>query len=569
MYSHKELEAEGLLDFRVFLCHVWDYLGLPAPTRVQLDIAYWLQHGPQRGILQAFRGVGKSWITVAFVLWNLLLDPQKNIMVVSASEGLASDFTTFCKQLIMGMPLLQHLQARPGQRDKMDAFDVGPAHASKDPSVKSVGITGQITGSRADIIVGDDIEVPKNSYSHVQRERLADLVKEFDAVLKPNAAARVIYLGTPQVEQTLYRRLEGRGYVAGVWPVRIPDKMQAYRGRLGPLIQRMIDAGAKAGALVDPTRFTEDVLAGKRASYGAAGFNLQFMLDTTESDAEKHPLKLNDLIVHDCDSEMAHVSLVWGGAPALVLNDLEAGGMDGDAYHRPAWASPELTKYTSTVLAIDPSGTGTDETAFAVVKYLNGFLYLMDIGGFIDGYGEATLAALAGKALRWGVNNVIIEKTFGGGMFDQLLKPHLIRAFGAAHDGKTGSAGRIDDEWTGRGNAQKESRICDVLEPVVKNHRLVVHRAVIEADIRQQQEQERYSFVQQYTRMARVKGCLPNEDRLDALAMGCGYFVERMNRDASRALEQHKAALLDKELREFKKHVFGVGPRHGGYLVRE
>src|SRR5690606_37716695 len=115
MFTREELEREGLTDFRVFLVHVWAFLGLPKPTKVQLDIAYWLQHGPNRAILQAFRGVGKSWITVAFVLWHLLLDPQKKIMVVSAGEGLASDFTKFCFQLIHGMPPLQHLAPRHGQ----------------------------------------------------------------------------------------------------------------------------------------------------------------------------------------------------------------------------------------------------------------------------------------------------------------------------------------------------------------------------------------------------------------------------------------------------------------------
>ena len=39
--------------------------GIPEPTPVQYDIAHWLQHGPRRLVVEAFRGVGKSWITVA------------------------------------------------------------------------------------------------------------------------------------------------------------------------------------------------------------------------------------------------------------------------------------------------------------------------------------------------------------------------------------------------------------------------------------------------------------------------------------------------------------------------
>lgn len=570
MYSREELEAEGLLDFRVFLCHIWSYLGLPKPTPVQLDIAYYLQHGPQRIVIEAFRGVGKSWILVAFVLWNLLLDPQKKIEVVSASEGLASNFTLFCKQIILGMPLLQSLAPRKGQRDKMDEFDVGPATPSKDPSVKSVGITGQLTGSRADIIIPDDVEVPKNSYTHLLRQRLAELVKEFDAVLKPGTYSRIVYLGTPQVEDTLYRKLEDRGYEARIWPAEIPSDPSKYRGRLGRYIQRLMEAGAKAGHLVDPKRFDRQTLDERLLSYGRAGYNLQFMLDTTQTDVDKRPLKLRDVIVHDCDAVMGHVQLVWGGAANLVVQDLRAGGMDGDAYHRAAWASPEMAKYTATVMAIDPSGKGSDETGYAILKYLNGLLYLVDVGGYRDGFADATLAALAGKALRWGVNNIIIEQNYGGGMFDQLLKPHLIRAFAKANEGETGSAGKIDDEWNGWSSTQKEQRICDTLQPVLESHRLVIHRRLIEEDLKQQEADAQYSFVQQLTRMERTKGCLPHEDRVEAVSMACAYFTERMNKDAKRALDQHQEQLLDDELKKYMEQVFSVmgGSSDGDYLVR-
>lgn len=574
MYTREELESAGLLDFRVFLCHVWDYLGLPAPTPAQLDMAYWLQHAPQKVILSAFRGIGKSFITVAFVLWVLLLDPQKKIMVVSANDNLASDFTIFCKQLILGMPVLQHLVPRVGQRDKMEVFDVGPATPDKNPSVKSVGITGQLTGSRADIIVSDDVEVPKNSYTFVQRERLSALVKEYAAILKPLDESRVIVLGTPQHEESLYVKMEQRGYQCRVWPVQIPSDPDKYRGRLAPFVLKMIAKGAQAGDPVDPIRFNKDIIASKRLEYGAAGFDLQFMLDTSHSDSELHPLKLNDLIVHDCDDQMGHVQLVWGGASNLVIQDLPAGGLEGDAYHRPAWSSPEMTKYQSTVMAIDPSGQGKDETGFAIVKYLNGLLYLVDVGGFVDGFAELTMRLLAGKALRWNVNNIIIETNYGGGMFNQLLKPHLIRVFGEKTEQDTGtrklgSAGRIDEEWNGWSSTQKELRILDTLEPIVQNHRLVVSRRVIEEDLKQQQEKERYSFVQQFTRMARIKGCLPNEDRLECLSMACQYFLEKMNRDADRARQQHKDAEMAKELKDWAKHVFNVKGGANEFLVRQ
>ena len=131
-----------LKDFRNFVYLAWDHLGLPEPTPVQYDISEYLQDGPRRQIILAYRGVGKSYLTSAYVCWRLLLDPSLNILVVSASKNRSDDFSTFTQRLINEMDILAHLKARPEQRDSKIAFDVGPAPASHAPSVKAVGITG-------------------------------------------------------------------------------------------------------------------------------------------------------------------------------------------------------------------------------------------------------------------------------------------------------------------------------------------------------------------------------------------------------------------------------------------
>jgi hypothetical protein len=197
-------------DFRKFMYLVWKTLNLPDPTPVQYDIASYLQNSPKRAVIEAFRGVGKSWITSAFVCWTLLNDPQKKILVVSASKERADAFASFVKRLINEMPILHHLKANEGQRDSMLSFDVGAALPDHSPSVKSCGITGQLTGSRADIIIADDIEVINNSATQVARDKLSELVKEFDAILKPLESSKIIYLGTPQTEMSLYNQLPER-----------------------------------------------------------------------------------------------------------------------------------------------------------------------------------------------------------------------------------------------------------------------------------------------------------------------------------------------------------------------
>ena len=144
-------------DFPLFCNLVWKTLGLPSLTPIQTDIARTLQNPPSnRFILEGFRGVAKSFLTCAYVVWSLWRDPQIKVMVVSANKERADANAVFIKKIIKEIPFLSHLRAREGQRDTQNLFDVGPARADHSPSVKSVGIKGQLTGSRADIIVSDD-----------------------------------------------------------------------------------------------------------------------------------------------------------------------------------------------------------------------------------------------------------------------------------------------------------------------------------------------------------------------------------------------------------------------------
>lgn len=549
MFSEAEIKKHRLDEFHVFLAHVWAYLQLPPPTPVQIDIAKWLQHGPRRAMLQAFRGVGKSWITVAFVVWCLFRNPQMKIEVISASKDLADDFTKFAMQLIYGMPLLHHLAPQGEQRQSAMKFDVGPAMESKDPSLKSVGITGQITGTRADLIIADDIEVPKNSQTVTMREKLAERVKEFDAILKPQG--RVLYLGTPQVEDTLYTKLLARGYDMRIYPAEIPERPDNYNGRLAPYVTKRVEAGWAPRTPLDPDRFGREDLLERLTSYGAIGYALQFMLDVSPSEADKHPLKLSDLMVTDIDPEVCPARLVWGSDAGARINELPSGGFDGDHYHRPVWTSEEYTPYQGTVMAIDPSGKGKDETAYSIVKYGHGLLYLVKVAGFIDGYSPDTLEQIALAAKEHGVNDIVIEENYGGGMFNKLLEPWLYKV------GK----GRIDYEYDGWSRGMKEERIIDTLLPVVRSHRLVVDRRLIEEDrpIQEHNNRTHYSWVRQFTRMQKMKGALPHEDRLESTAMAVGYWTERMNRDNERAHSDHKRKALMDELKKHVKHAFTAG----------
>jgi len=535
-----------LKDFRNFLFLVWKQLALPEPTKVQYDIAEYLQTSGKRSIIQAFRGVGKSYITSAYVVWRLMLDPDLKIMVVSASKERADAFSMFTQRLIMEMPLLAHLIPDKDQLWSRIAFNVNGAMASHSPSVKSVGITGQLTGSRADLIIADDIEVPNNSQTQQMREKLTTLVTEFDAVLKPLDTSKIIYLGTPQTEESLYDALQDKGYITRIWPSRYPrpDQVNRYGDRIAPTLMDELIANDKLEwQPTDPMRFDEEDLLERELSYGRSGYALQFQLDTSLSDADRHPLKLKDLIVMSVDISKAPEKPIHGTLSHLEVKDVPNLGMRGDRFYEPFKLSGDWVDYSGSVMAIDPSGRGSDETSYCVLKMLNGFLYCPDAGGVDGGYSGQTLESLVDIAKRNKVNYVLVESNFGDGMFSELIKPYFTKAYPVT----------LEEV---RHSKQKELRIIDTLEPVMNQHRLVFDKDVIQKDYDSIQKYpndiaQRYSLFYQMTRITKDRGALAHDDRLDALAMATAYWVEQMATDADELMVERHNELLDIELDKF------------------
>ena len=536
-------------DFRNFLYIVWQHIKLPDPTPLQYDIARYLQHGPNKQCIEAFRGVGKSFVTAAYVLWLLYKDPQLKILVVSASKSRADAFTTFTMRLIQEMPLLAHLKPKPEQRNSRIEFDVGPALADQSPSVKSVGITGQITGTRADVIIADDVEVLNNAATADMREKLQERIKEFSAVLKPLPTAKTIYLGTPQTEDSIYNKLPDT-FDIRIWPAQIPTKEEAdkYSNRLAPYVVKLMEH-LPEGSTTDPQRFSDLDLAARKAEYGRAGFALQFMLNTSLSDTDRYPLKVRDLIVMDVPKDRAPMKIEWMPDIKKEIKELPNLAMAGDRFYTYAAHSDQFADYTGTVMSIDPSGRGKDETGYAVVKMLNGFLFVSRAGGLPGGYDMPTLQALAMIAKEEKVNHIIIEANFGDGMYTSLFTPVISKVHPCL----------IEEV---KHSIQKERRIIDTIEPVLSRHKLVFDRSVIDTDYKTAQAYDgdnkfTKSLIYQMTRISYAKGSLKHDDRLDALSMAVGYWVENMKQDADRGIAREREDLFEQELKHFMDHAIG------------
>ena len=532
-------------DFKLFLQALWAELGLPSPTRAQYAIADYLQNGPKRLQIQAFRGVGKSWITGAFVLWTLFNDSERKIMIISASKERADNMSIFLQKLIIDTPWLLHLRPKSDDaRWSRISFDVN-CSPHQAPSVKSVGITGQLTGSRADLMILDDIEVPGNSLTEFMREKLLQLCTEAESILTPKNDSRIMYLGTPQTTFTIYRRLAERNYKPFVWPSRYPrpDKLSKYEGVLAPDIQEDMDNGAEEWSPTD-SRFTDEDLLEREASMGRSNFMLQFQIDTTLSDAQKFPLKMADLIVTSVNPTTAPENIVWCSDPSKVIKDAPTVGLPGDYFYSPMQLVGEWGEYSETICSIDPSGRGTDETAAAFLSQRNGLIYLHEMSAYRDGYSDTTLLDILKRCGKYGVTRLVIETNFGDGIVAELFKKHLIN-----------TRQHIDIEEV-RANVRKEDRIIDSLEPVLNQHRLIIDRGIIEWDYSSNKDspaEERllYMLFYQMSRMCREKRAVKHDDRLDCLAQGVKYFTDALSISAQQQIDLRRKEEWDILLEEF------------------
>ena len=561
--SNKADVQLAIQDFRYFLAEVWNHLRLPKPTRMQLYIAEYLQKPMKRRQLQALRGIGKTWITGAYVCWRLLRNPNEKVVIVSQTGGHADNIAMFIRQLIRTMPILMHLEPRKDQRKSTVSFDVNGCEVSVQPSVKALGITSQLQGNRASILISDDVEGQQNSATEKRRSDLLKAVGEYEAILQTGDDCEILVLGTPQSVESIYNKMEDKGYFKQVFPARYPLDPSLYNGTLAEYIQRDLDINPDlAGKPVD-SRFSEIDLIQRELSYGKSEFNLQFQLDVTLSDANKYPLKLRDLIISDLTPSKALCDLIWTNSVNQEI-DLPNLGFTGDRMYRPLNNNTELLDYQGTVLAIDPAGMGKDEIGWAVVSHLTGSIYVPNFGGLKGGYSDENLIKLAEIALEYKVSKIVMERNFGDGMFASLMQPVLAAIYPV----------QIEEV---RHNTQKELRIIDTLEPMLNQHRLVFDYSAVKRDIDKALMDTNdfgYSLIHQLTHITKDRNSLQHDDRLDALTIGVSYWNEKgiLKQDTKKSLESYRQRQIEKELKR-RRDVFianqnKISNRSGGNISK-
>ncbi|MDR1009322.1 MAG: phage terminase large subunit [Rickettsiales bacterium] len=192
--------------FEEFVCE-WNLSnGMTTPAH-HLRIARFLERvagsEKKRGLLLAFRGSGKSSIVGLFLCWLLGRDPNVRIVVISADYPLAKKMVRNAKRIIESHPKLAFLRPLKHSEWAGGCITVARDRPLRDPSILAAGMGSNITGSRADVVICDDVEVPKNSNTRAKREELRERLLELEFVLVPGGVQ--IFIGTPHTVHTIYR----------------------------------------------------------------------------------------------------------------------------------------------------------------------------------------------------------------------------------------------------------------------------------------------------------------------------------------------------------------------------
>lgn len=330
-----------IIPFTKFLS-VWNKIQGQSTPNVHFRIADWLEsawyNGNRRLLLMAFRSCGKSTIVGLFAGWLLYCNPNLRIMVLAADMLLARKMVRNVKRIIERHPLTSGL--KPAKLDQWgsDRFTVKRSLELRDPSMLARGIGANMTGSRADVIICDDVEVPRTSETADRRTELRERLSEIDFVLTPGGTQ--LYAGTPHSWFTIYAE-EPRAEIG---------ETQAFLDSFVRLTVPVVENNMSAW----PDRFPLDEIDSIRRRSGPNRFSSQMLLQPVNiAEGRLDP----SLMIRYCqDLNMSD-----------ELNGLYIG--DRRMVSASAWWDPAFGRGDSSVLA----AVFTDEEG---VRYLHGITYM-------------------------------------------------------------------------------------------------------------------------------------------------------------------------------------------------
>ncbi|MBW6401010.1 phage terminase large subunit [Roseomonas sp. HJA6] len=419
----------GFLEF----VWVWNRRLHNDTPSVHRRIARWLEGretaGERRLLLMAFRGCGKSTLIGLWCAWQLARRPQTRILVLAADASLAVKMVASVRRIIERHPLCRHLVPAAAEAWASDRFTVARDGALRDPSMMAQGIGGNVTGSRAEIIICDDVEVAGNCDTPGKRAELRERLAEAEFILVPDGT--ILFVGTPHCEDSLYRHPKEEGAF-----------LRGYRRLAVPVMSAV-------GASAWPERFSREAVAALRDRVGPLQFQRQMMLQPVASSA----VRLDPAAIVRYGEDPDYREAQGRGVLTLLGRRMVSGGAFWDpAYGRPGAGDASVLACTYA------DGEGH--------HFLHRLTYLTHDPDAADDPATQQCRAVA-AVLRETLLPVVRVETNGLGRFlPALLRRELARA---------GVACRVVEHASTRAKAD---RILAALEPSLAARRLHAHESV-------------------------------------------------------------------------------------------
>ena len=166
---------------------------------IHIDLMGWLTRQdakPNRLVLLP-RGHMKSKLAAYYTAWKITKNPAITVLYISATSPLAEK-QLYQIKLILDSEVYKRywpemLDNEEGKREKWAVEEICVDHplrkleGVRDSTVKAAGITANVTGFHADLVVLDDLVVPNNAYTQDGRDKVEALYSQLASVENPDA----------------------------------------------------------------------------------------------------------------------------------------------------------------------------------------------------------------------------------------------------------------------------------------------------------------------------------------------------------------------------------------------
>ena len=158
-------------------------------------------------------------ITVNYCVYRIAMDPNIKITIVSKTQERAKEYLYSIKQRLSHerWAKMQAIYGSAGGwKDDADTWKADRIYLSrdsteKDPTVQALGIGGQITGARSNLIILDDVVTTSNA--HEWEKQLLWLQR--DVVTRLGDSGKLLIVGTRIAANDLYREIRNPEHWTG------------------------------------------------------------------------------------------------------------------------------------------------------------------------------------------------------------------------------------------------------------------------------------------------------------------------------------------------------------------